>query len=137
MAMRSSRGAPSSPPPSGSVEEEIDPGLLDHIPDVPAATQPFQVEAAPEAPPVFDAPEFRALLDTMQSQMQELLASEFARVEESVGSLFADMEGRLADADAALAQLREENSQLLHARDKYERAFQALKELARDVEDQA
>lgn len=73
----------------------------------------------------------------MQTQMQELLANEFARVEESLGSLLADMEGRLADADATLLHLRDENSQLVHVRDKYERAFQALKDLTRDIEEQA
>lgn len=112
--------ARSGRPPA--IDEEIDPGLLDHIPDVVTHTPDH-------------APELQRLLAGLQHDMQTTLAEGFARVETSVASLFADLEARLADTTAALERASDENAQLTHARDRYERAFQALKDLTRDIEE--
>ncbi|HUR69451.1 MAG TPA: hypothetical protein VM370_09410 [Candidatus Thermoplasmatota archaeon] len=105
--------APSQPPP----EEEFDPGLLDGIPDV---------EATRSFPPA----ELHGLLGALEEEMHGLVRQEVARVEESVGALFADLEARLAGAQALVSDLREQNAQLVRARDRYDRAVAALKALA-------
>lgn len=125
------RKAARAPPTPVASEDEIDPGLLDHIPDVEF---PGHVARAEEPP----APtELQALLASLQHEMQGMLADGFARVEQSVADQFTDLEGRLTEAHVTIEELRAENAQLVHARDRYERAFQALKDLTRDIEETA
>lgn len=142
MAIR--KATPHVPPPVA--DEEIDPDLLDQIPDVVAPApavrpaRPFTIRAPPmmpaPPPPEPEAPaSLRQLLDALQQEMEGVLAQEMTRIEHSVAGMFAEMEQRLAEANAAVEDLRNENAQLVHAKDKYDRAFAALKDLTRDVEE--
>lgn len=106
-------------------DEEIDPGLLDHIPDVSEPHEPVR-GIVPN--------ELQRVLSSLQREMQVVLSGELARVETNVVSLFADLESRLAEATLHIERLHEENAQLIRAKDRYENAFQTLKELTRDVE---
>lgn len=120
-------------PPAPAADDDIDPGLLDHIPDV--ETHYVGRRVASTSTVDVAAPELQDLLSALKMEMQSLLDEELTRVGSSVVTLFGDLEGRLAEAHAVIESLSNENAQLVRAKERYEHAFQALRDLARDVED--
>lgn len=83
-------------------------------------------------PPPPRSPELHDLLAAIERAMHLQVSRELARVEASVGALFAELEARLADADALADALREENATLTRENARYEHAFETLRELWRD-----
>ena len=123
-------------PPAAHAEEEISEELLDQIPDIhPVAPVEPDAREAAEAPE--ESPTLHGLLAQMQRDVESLVAAEFERIESSMTGAFADLETRLSQSESELLALREQNAALMHARDKYDRAIQAIKELTQDVEDGA
>lgn len=126
-------------------EDDIDPALIDALPVV----EPGQEAMPPweQTPPSvlgdghlasWPAPsELREILDALSSEMAASAASHMARAEAVLAAHVADLHARLAEADAHIEQLREENAALLRQKDAYERAFSTLRDLTRNVEDEA
>lgn len=122
MASTPSRRAPFLPRPP---DEEIDPALLDSLPDV-EPNEPTFVPATQS--------DLGLLLETLQTEAQVLLAAQFARVHQQLLDHEDAMGARLAEANALVEQLREENSALLRRIDAFERAFSTLRTLTNDVD---
>lgn len=117
-------------------EDDIDPALIDALPVV----EPGQEAVPPweETPPSWPArSELREILDALRGEMAASAASHMARAEAVLAAHVADLHARLAEADAHVEQLREENAALLRQKDAYERAFSTLRDLTRNVEDEA
>lgn len=71
--------------------------------------------------------DIRALVASMQEQMELLLGAQFAEVERVVTKSMAD---RLASADALIARLSAENARLQEENAKHEATLRRLRELA-------
>lgn len=75
------------------------------------------------------APELHHLISSLERAMQVRVAQELGRVEASVERLFADLEARLVAAQAEADRLREENATLTRENERYQRAFETLREM--------
>ena len=122
-------------------EDEIDPALIEALPEVEPGQEAVSIwEVQPEAAaePGWTPPtELREILDALQNEMAASAAAHMALVEGALASHVADLQARLADAHALVEQLREENAALVRQKDAYERAFSTLRDLTRNVEDEA
>lgn len=112
-----------------ALDEDVPLELLDQIPDIRPLAPP-EAASRPEEP----SPTLHGLLAQMQRDVEALVAAEFERIESSMTGAFADLEARLAQSEGELAALREQNAALLHAKDRYDRAIHAIKELANDAD---
>lgn len=122
--------------PAEDLDVLLTEAVLDELPEVqPRAPPPFPLADAPGAYAGALPTELDLLLETLQAEAQLTLAAQFARVQEALAAHAAGLEARLAEADALVGELREENARLVHQNDLYERAFETLKGLTRDVED--
>jgi hypothetical protein len=117
-------------------EEEISAELLDQIPDLPDIHATSAMEAEPREGllgPGDASPTLHAIVAQMQAEMEQVMSAELSRIETSMSGAFAQLEAKLAQTEAELASLRDTNATLVHAKDRYDRAIQAIKELTQDV----
>jgi len=74
------------------------------------------------------------LVEGMRRQNEEFLAKEMARMTEGLNALLRQMQARVNAANAELAQLKGERDQLARMKADYERKFDAIRELARNLQ---
>lgn len=106
--------------------------LMSSKPGDAAASRPA-APAQPEAARPADI-DVTPIVETMRRQNEEFLAKEMARMTEGLNALLRQMQARLTAANAELAQVRTEREQLARLRADYERKFDAIRELARDLQ---
>lgn len=138
MAFGSMRRTPFLPHRAEELDlETLTEQLLETLPDVePQAPPPFPVaQPEPSDAPQADATAFEVLFETLQTQAHLDLSAQFARLHQALAAHVADVEARLADAERTIEALRDENARLVHQNDLFERAFDTLKGLTKDVDD--
>ncbi|MEA3200167.1 MAG: hypothetical protein QOE90_1595 [Thermoplasmata archaeon] len=74
------------------------------------------------------------LVEGLRRQNEEFLAKEMARMTEGLNALLRQMQARLNAATAELSQLKGERDQLARMKADYERKFDAIRELSRNLQ---
>jgi hypothetical protein len=145
---------------SQAKDDDIDPSLLEGLPDVAEQPPlPFPLADAPgyeyvpesepqpqpqpepepyaEGEPYAETPagDLQLLIDTLHAEAQNALTAQFVRLAEELSARGGDAEARLAEALTTIEELRTENARLLRQIDHYDRAFQTLRSLTQDVDE--
>lgn len=105
-------------------EEAIPQELLDTIPDVGGNKEP---EAEPQRIPV--TVDIHDSMMSLQMRLEQAVAEELERAEQSFRSVLADMQMRLDAAHEQMMLMRQERDALVGQKDEYQRMMSALREL--------
>lgn len=117
-------------------DEDIDPALLENIPDVGGRVSAPPSGDHPDVA-VTDAPQLHDLFLRAQGEMNELVARELGRIERSLLTLHGTLEARLAQSQAENDGLRLQVAQLEERDARHGAALDRLKELAASLEESA
>lgn len=117
---------------SSASEDEIPEDLLATLPEIGGEEEAVAATTVPVVEVgVEGVPDAHALLVDARRQMEQVVANELGRIEETLGQALRGMASKLRESESELAAMRARNAELERLREQHEKTMETLRSLAR------